>query len=115
MYGACVDIDIPSIIAQSNATVWGGSGEALGDVCNRGFVIIGSDAYALLKSGAGGASAQFTSEEISALKYQAANPSPFNLSIVDGSYVAGAVAATWALAWVLRTLVKTLDDSETQS
>ena len=55
-----------------------------------------------------GETAGFTASEIQALKYQAANPSPFNLSISDGSLIAGSVAAVWAFAWVLRQVVAAL-------
>ena len=56
----------------------------------------------------GGNTPQFSTAEVAALKYQAANPSPFNLSISDGAYVGGAIVATWAVAWGLRALVQVL-------
>lgn len=48
--------------------------------------------------GAASAPAQFTADEVTALKYQAANPSPFNLSFGDGALIAIAVLAVWAIA-----------------
>ena len=50
----------------------------------------------------------FTAAEVAALKYQAANPSPFNLSMSDGALVASAICATWAVAWGVRQLVRAL-------
>jgi hypothetical protein len=54
---------------------------------------------------------QFTAEEVAALKYQAANPSPFTLSVSEGGIIAAAVVTLWALAWGIRSTVKTLSDS----
>ena len=95
--------------------------DALG-TCTSAYVIIQTSEYNLIRDGyasfvSGGTTptvSQFTTEEVAALKYQAANPSPFNLSISDGSVVAGAVAATWAVAWACKALVRALgSDSET--
>lgn len=70
------------------------------------------DAY----EGSSGSSSPFTADEVAALKYQAANPSPFNLSIPDGTLVSGAIAGSWALAWVLKQLVRALNtDGEKES
>jgi hypothetical protein len=57
---------------------------------------------------------QFTAAEVQALKIQAASPSPFNLSYSEGGAIAAAVVAVWALAWGIRSSVKTinLDSSE---
>jgi len=90
--------------------------------CSRGWVLIPSDYWqGALQSGAvltgtgtpsggsGSAPALFTVEEVAALKYQAANPSPFNLSISDGLQVSGAIAAAWALGWVLRAFIQALN------
>lgn len=81
--------------------------------CGRGWVVIESGQFATIYQasvggGTGSTSPQFTAEEVTALKWQAANPSPFNLSISDGSLVAGAIVATWAVAWGFRQLVKAL-------
>ena len=67
-----------------------------------------------LLTGASGAptptpsSIQFTAEEVAALKFQAMNPSPFNLSISDGALVSGAIVGTWAVAWAARQFVRAL-------
>lgn len=84
--------------------------------CGRSWVVIESGQFATIyqasvsggTGGTGSTSPQFTQEEVTALKYQAANPSPFNLSISDGSLVASAIVATWAVAWGFRQLVKAL-------
>jgi len=83
-------------------------------LCSRGWVVIQSqefqDIYLASQAGGGstGTTQQFTEAEVAALKWQAANPSPFNLSIPDGALVGGAIVATWAVAWGLRQLVQTL-------
>lgn len=46
----------------------------------------------------------FTAEEIAALKNQAANPSPFNLSLEEGALVAGAVLGVWGIGACWRLL-----------
>lgn len=79
--------------------------------CGRTWLIVHRDDWSALLAAAGGADSapsQFTAEEVTALKWQAANPSPFNLSISDGSLVASAIVATWAAAWGFRALVKAL-------
>lgn len=53
-------------------------------------------------------SGAFTSSEITALKYQAANPSPWNLSVEDGYLVSGAIVGVWVVAWTFRALYLTL-------
>lgn len=108
MYGLCLDVDVPAAAAGSNTTIWAGSAEPLGDVCNRGYVVISTDAYNAFTSGSGGGVSQFTAQEVAALKYQAANPSPFNLSIEDGYLVAGAVLSVWIAAWCAKALVMAL-------
>lgn len=35
--------------------------------------------------------------------------SPLNLSVEDGSQIAGAILAVWAIAWVARAIVRSLD------
>lgn len=82
--------------------------------CGHPWVTVRADKFLSLVeayegTGSGSASSQFTADEVAALKYQAANPSPFNLSIPDGSLVSGAIAGTWALAWVLKQLVRALN------
>lgn len=82
--------------------------------CNRPFIIMETGEFNTLiaaaqQGGSGGTtSPQFTEAEVAALKWQAANPSPFNLSISDGALVGGAIVATWAVAWGVRQLVQTL-------
>jgi len=79
--------------------------------CSRQWTVIKTsefDALRLAADSGGTTSSQFTAEEVTALKWQAANPSPFNLSISDGSLVASAIVATWAAAWGFRALVKAL-------
>lgn len=88
--------------------------------CSRGWVVIQSHEFQAIynasQTGTGGTtSPQFTETEVAALKWQAANPSPFNLSIPDGALVGGAIVATWAVAWGLRQLVQTLGVSDGNS
>lgn len=108
MYGLCLDLDVPTALAGGNTTIWGGSAEALGDACSRGYVVISTDAYKAFASGSGGGVPQFTAQEVAALKYQAANPSPFNLSTEDGYLVAGSVLGVWVVAWCAKALVLAL-------
>lgn len=56
-------------------------------------------------SGSTGGSASFTAVEIQALKYQAANPSPWNLSISDGFLVASSVLGVWAIGYCWRSII----------
>jgi len=83
--------------------------------CGHPWVTVRADKFLTLveafEGSSGGTTSppQFTADEVAALKYQAANPSPFNLSIPDGSLVSGAVAATWALAWVLKQIVRAIN------
>lgn len=51
----------------------------------------------------------FTAEEIAVLKNQAANPSVLNLSPAEGAQVGGAIVLTWAVAWVFKALVRSLN------
>lgn len=105
MYGLCLDLDVPAAAAGSNTTIWGGSAEPLGHVCNRGYVVISSDAFAALQAGSsGGGSSQFTASELVALKYQANNPSPFNLGLEEAAAVAVAVLGCWGVAVCWREL-----------
>lgn len=82
--------------------------------CSRGWVVIQSYEFQSIydasqgSGGSSGSTTQFTETEVAALKWQAANPSPFNLSVSDGALVGGAIVATWAVAWGLRQLVQTL-------
>ena len=41
-------------------------------------------------------------------EYGALSANPFNLSLEDGSIVAGAVAAVWISAWCIKALILTL-------
>lgn len=50
----------------------------------------------------------FTAEEIAALKFQANNPSPFNLSVEDGYLVSASIVGVWVVAWAFRALYLTL-------
>ena len=47
---------------------------------------------------------QFTTDEVQALKYQAANPSPFNLTLEEGALIASAVLGCWGVAVCWRSL-----------
>lgn len=82
--------------------------------CNRPFIIMETGEYSQLVSlaqqgGTGGTtSPQFTTEEVAALKYMAANPSPFNLSVEDGYLVSGSIVGVWVVAWAFRALYLTL-------
>lgn len=88
--------------------------------CTRGWVVMPADIWAsalqsgAVLTGASGAAtptpsnSQFTVEEVAALKFQANNPSPFNLSISDGALVSGAIVGTWAVAWAARQFVRAL-------
>lgn len=88
-----------------------------GGLCQRGWVVIQSheflDLYTASQSGGTGGtggttSPQFTTEEVTALKYMAANPSPFNLSVEDGYLVSGSIVGVWVVAWAFRALYLTL-------
>lgn len=78
--------------------------------CARTWTVIKTaDFVALQASASGGTtSPQFTTEEVSALKYMAANPSPFNLSVEDGYLVSGSIVGVWVVAWAFRALYLTL-------
>lgn len=52
----------------------------------------------------GASSSQFTAEEVQALKYQAANPSPFNLTLEEGALIASAILGVWGVAVLWRSL-----------
>ncbi|CAH0352815.1 hypothetical protein [Aquabacterium sp. CECT 9606] len=114
----CVSI---SYDAGSNQRVYVVEGAWSSGSC-YGQVLVIAGEYGDLVAAAGGVSApstptaQFTEEEVTSLKYQASNPSPFNLSIPDGTLVSGAIAGTWALAWVIKQLVRALNtDGEKES
>lgn len=88
-----------------------------GSLCQRGWVVIQSQEFldlhtASQSGGTGGTggttSPQFTTEEVAALKYMAANPSPFNLSVEDGYLVSGSIVGVWVVAWAFRALYLTL-------
>lgn len=85
--------------------------------CSRAWVVIESSQFqgiynASVSGGTGGTggttSPQFTTEEVAALKYMAANPSPFNLSVEDGYLVSGSIVGVWVVAWAFRALYLTL-------
>lgn len=84
------------------------SGMAWVSVPEPVFNLILSDAQSGGSSGSSGTSG-FTSEEIAALKYQAANPNPFNLSISEGGALSVAIVTLWALAWGIRSVTKTIN------
>ena len=57
----------------------------------------------------GTATPQFTADEVTALKFQANNPSPFNLSLSDGGLISGAVALVWITGWAFKKFVQALN------
>lgn len=78
-------------------------------LCNRGWVVIQSqqflDVYnASQGGGSTGTTQQFTEAEVLALKYQAANPSPFNLTLEEGALIASAILGVWGVAVCWREL-----------
>lgn len=108
---------------QSHPTDWyspPGSYEGMSSPetpCSRSWVFISRDQFEALVSAAGTGgtggtggttSPQFTTEELAALKYMAANPSPFNLSVEDGYLVSGSIVGVWVVAWAFRALYLTL-------
>lgn len=46
----------------------------------------------------------FTTEEVAALKYQAANPSPFVMSLSEGALLVSAVLGVWGIGVAVREL-----------
>lgn len=79
--------------------------------CARQWTVIKTsefDALRLAADSGGTTSPQFTTEEVAALKYMAANPSPFNLSVEDGYLVSGSIVGVWVVAWAFRALYLTL-------
>lgn len=48
----------------------------------------------------------FTSDEIAALKYQAANPSPFNLSLEEASVILAAVLGVLGIGYCWRSIAR---------
>ncbi|MEK6668181.1 MAG: hypothetical protein AABZ19_05085 [Pseudomonadota bacterium] len=76
--------------------------------CSRSWTVIKSTDFRDLLVSVSQEQTPFTVEEIAALKFQAANPSPFNLSISDGALVSGAIVGTWAVAWAARQFVRAL-------
>jgi hypothetical protein len=70
-----------------------------------------ADAQGLVSFAAGlpAPTPQFTSDEVTALKLQAANPSPFNLSPSDGGLISGAVALVWITGWAFKKFVQALN------
>lgn len=79
--------------------------------CGRQWTVIKTsefDALRLAADSGGTTSPQFTTEEVTALKYMAANPSPFNLSVEDGYLVSGSIVGVWVVAWAFRALYLTL-------
>lgn len=96
--------------SSSDWTSPGGSWDAMASGsfdCARAYVIVDASEFEALQ--AGQQPNAFTADEVASLKYMAANPSPFNLSMSEGTLVAGAVAATWAVAWAVRQLVRALN------
>lgn len=77
--------------------------------CARGWVVIESGQFqgiynASQGGGSTGTTQQFTEAEVVALKYQAANPSPFNLTLVEGALIASAILGVWGIAVCWREL-----------
>lgn len=78
-----------------------------------------SEFRAILEAAGSGASAPepstsaFTEAEVVALKYQAANPSPFNLTVQDGTEIGFLMLSCFAAAWAIKQLgkgVRTVSD-----
>lgn len=109
----CVTISYNATTNEKTYTVEGAwnPGSCYGQV-----LLVHTEFRDLLEAAGGGASAPdpstsaFTVEEVASLKYQAANPSPFNLSLVDGALVGASVLAVWAVAVVFKTIAHQLQD-----
>ena len=77
--------------------------------CARGWVVMQSHEFQAIynasqSGGSIGTTQQFTEAEVVALKYQAANPSPFNLTLEEGAQIAVAILGVWAIAVCWREL-----------
>lgn len=78
--------------------------------CSRGWVVIESGQFQGIynasqsQGGSTGTTQQFTEAEVVALKYQAANPSPFNLTLEEGALIASAILGVWGIAVCWREL-----------
>jgi hypothetical protein len=76
-----------------------------------------ADAIALVNaanasSGGTTSDTTFTAQEVAALKYQAANPSPWALSLGDGALVASAVLGCWVLAVCIREIARAFSSGD---
>lgn len=78
--------------------------------CGRGWVVIQSGEFSALSSS--NSPSQFTAQEVAALKYQAANPSPFNMTLEEGALVAGAVLGVWGIGVGIRELRRLFSGGE---
>jgi hypothetical protein len=107
----CVDF-------ESNPTDWispAGSYELMeGDsfACTRGWVVIESHDFANIYANM--STPQFTEAEVTALKLQAANPSPFNLSVEEGGLVASSILGVWAVAAAIKAIVRFFSGGDSQ-
>lgn len=71
-----------------------------------------ADAIALVNaanSSSGMPDTTFTASEIAALKYQAANPSPFNLPLAEAALIGSAVLAVWAFAAGIKAIARSIN------
>lgn len=92
--------------------------------CSQSFVYIPKDVFVQLALAAGcpgpntntgvcvglpaSSDADFTADEIQALKIQAANPNPFVMSLEDGALLSAAILGVWVTAWCARALYSVL-------
>lgn len=80
--------------------------------CTRGWVVIQSFEFYPLNPALSSSGSTFTTAEVAALKYQAANPSPFNLSLEEGGLIAAAVLGVWGLGAAIRAIASTISGSD---
>lgn len=85
--------------------------------CEKSQVLLDAATYNALLSGSSPgdpstpSAASFTSDEVAALKYMAAHPSPFTLSLSDGVEVSGLIVIVWATAWAVKAVARALQAS----
>jgi hypothetical protein len=75
--------------------------------CANPWVTLRKDKFqTLVDTYEGGSSStpQFTADEVAAIKYQLANPSPFNLSLEDGAFISVSIGGVWVIAWGFKQL-----------
>jgi hypothetical protein len=68
--------------------------------CTRPYAIVRSDALAVLEAAANSGTNQPVTPTSS---------NPFDLSISEGSQVAGAILAIWAVAWSIKQIVRAIN------